>query len=133
MQAWRGPKITEEFNSGSKGNHARPASFEKPCWETAVEEFVSQFSQQWNWMQTRSLWQTSFMLYFFLVITNSAWHLLLPLFGYFQTKQIRTGIEKSAIIHTYILSATSYKLLGNCKTLISALPIILNVILRMWS
>ena len=27
------------------------ASFEKPCKETTVEEFVSRFSQQWNYIQ----------------------------------------------------------------------------------
>ena len=27
------------------------ASFEKPCRETAVEEFVSRFSQQWKYIQ----------------------------------------------------------------------------------
>ena len=27
------------------------ASFEKPCKETTVEEFMSQFSQQWNYIQ----------------------------------------------------------------------------------
>ena len=27
------------------------ASFEKPCKETTVEEFVPRFSQQWNYIQ----------------------------------------------------------------------------------
>ena len=27
------------------------ASFKKPCKETTVEEFVSRFSQQWNYIQ----------------------------------------------------------------------------------
>ena len=37
------------------------ASFEKPCKETTVEEFVSRFSQQWNYIQ-RS--ERQFFFYF---------------------------------------------------------------------
>ena len=46
------------------------ASFEKPCKETTVEEFVSRFSQQWNNIQ-RSEGQFFFTL-------NTAQKILIP-------------------------------------------------------